>query len=156
MSRTLARSTTMRWAKTRASPLGCGQNRAFHRRTPRPYSRYALRRPPCHPQFWLATRTRVIMLGTLSRPAWSSDSSIPFALRCHHSNSDQACFSAYGRCPRAAQNRCMNPVEHGSETGAAAFPTKRTQTAAQLARVPRLNRISGSPSPNEDRRRVHC
>src|SRR6476620_4962660 len=66
MSRTLARSTTQRWAKTRASPSGCGQNRALLRRPPRPYSRYALRRPPCHPQFWLATRTRVIMSGTLS------------------------------------------------------------------------------------------
>src|SRR5690349_2478184 len=68
MSRTLVRSTTKRWAKSRASPSGCGQNRGLLRRTPRPYSRYALRRPSCHPQFWLATRTRVIMLGTLNIP----------------------------------------------------------------------------------------
>src|SRR3970040_704867 len=44
---------------------GCGQNRRGLCRPAWPYSRYALRRPSRHHQFWLATHACFIMLGAL-------------------------------------------------------------------------------------------
>src|SRR5258706_11638083 len=48
----------MLWAKTRASPKGCSQNRRWPRCSSCEYIEYSLHRAPCHHQFWLQ-RTRV-------------------------------------------------------------------------------------------------
>src|SRR5258705_11856103 len=48
----------MLWAKTRASPKGCSQNRRWLRCSSCEYIEYSLHRAPCHHQFWLQ-RTRV-------------------------------------------------------------------------------------------------